>query len=67
MYTLLTENFFFLFFRYRLATIDHGQFSFVDIEHRDWPVALVTNPKNAKFSMPRKENLQSVIDSTHIR
>ncbi|XP_058792329.1 transmembrane protein 62-like [Phymastichus coffea] len=52
---------------YRLGVIDHGQFSFVDVEHRDWPVVLVTNPKNAQFSMPRKENLQSIIDSTHIR
>ncbi|XP_014232229.1 transmembrane protein 62-like [Trichogramma pretiosum] len=52
---------------YRLGVIDHGQFSFVDIDHRDWPVALVTNPKNAQFVMPRKEKLQSIIDSTHIR
>ena len=27
----------------------------------------MTNPKNAQFAMPRKENLKSIIDSTHIR
>ncbi|XP_011498584.1 PREDICTED: transmembrane protein 62-like [Ceratosolen solmsi marchali] len=52
---------------YRLGVIDHGQFSFTDIEHRDWPVALVTNPKNAQFAMPHKENIESIIHSTHIR
>ncbi|XP_031785546.1 transmembrane protein 62 isoform X1 [Nasonia vitripennis] len=52
---------------YRLGVIDHGQFSFLDVGHRDWPVALVTNPKNLQFAMPRKENVQSIIDSTHIR
>lgn len=54
-------------FRYRLGVIDHGQFSFIDVNHHEWPIGLVTNPKNAQFSMPRKENLQSIIDSTHIR
>ena len=57
----------FFFTRYRLAAIDHGQFSFVDVKHKDWPVALVTNPKHAQFAMPQKENIQSVVDSTHIR
>ncbi|XP_014219134.1 transmembrane protein 62 [Copidosoma floridanum] len=52
---------------YRLGVIDHGQFSFVDIGHREWPVAVITNPKNAQFAIPRKENLQSIVDSTHIR
>ncbi|XP_015586433.1 transmembrane protein 62 [Cephus cinctus] len=52
---------------YRLAVIDHGQFSFTDIKHRDWPVVLITNPKHSLYAMPRKENLQSITDSTHIR
>ncbi|XP_046474147.1 transmembrane protein 62 [Neodiprion pinetum] len=52
---------------YRLAAIDHGQFSFIDIKHRDWPVALITNPKHALYVMPQKENLQSIFESTHIR
>ncbi|XP_020279068.1 transmembrane protein 62-like isoform X2 [Pseudomyrmex gracilis] len=52
---------------YRLAAIDHGQFSFIDIKHNDWPVVLITNPKNAQSRMPQKENPKSVITSTHVR
>ncbi|XP_029663755.1 transmembrane protein 62-like isoform X2 [Formica exsecta] len=52
---------------YRLAAIDHGQFSFIDIKHNDWPVVLITNPKNMLFMMPQKENLKSIITSTHVR
>jgi len=53
--------------RYRLAAIDHGQFSFIDIKHNDWPIALITNPKNMLFMMTKKENLESIIESTYIR
>ncbi|KYN32576.1 Transmembrane protein 62 [Trachymyrmex septentrionalis] len=52
---------------YRLAAIDHGQFSFIDVKHNDWPVILITNPKNVLFMIPQKENLESVIKSTHVR
>ncbi|XP_043478345.1 transmembrane protein 62-like [Leptopilina heterotoma] len=52
---------------YRLGAVDHGQFSFVDVNHREWPVALITNPKHAMFAMPQKENLQSIVQSSHIR
>ncbi|XP_066592487.1 transmembrane protein 62-like isoform X2 [Prorops nasuta] len=52
---------------YRLAVIDHGQFSFIDIKHQDWPIALITNPKHALYMMPQRENIQSIIKSTHIR
>ncbi|XP_011144010.1 transmembrane protein 62 isoform X2 [Harpegnathos saltator] len=52
---------------YRLAAVDHGQFSFIDVKHNDWPVALITNPKHALYMMPRRENLKSIIASTHIR
>lgn len=53
--------------RYRLAAVDHGQFSFIDLKHNDWPVALITNPKNMLFMMPQKENTKSIITSTHVR
>jgi len=56
-----------LIIRYRLAAVDHGQFSFIDIKHNDWPVALITNPKNMLFMMPQKENSKSIITSTHVR
>ncbi|XP_015436785.1 PREDICTED: transmembrane protein 62-like [Dufourea novaeangliae] len=52
---------------YRLAAIDHGQFSFIDVKHEEWPVVLITNPKHALYTMPRKENVLSVVKSTHIR
>ncbi|XP_050301336.1 transmembrane protein 62-like [Anthonomus grandis grandis] len=52
---------------YRLMAIDHGMFSFVDVAHRDWPVVLITNPKNALFFNPLKENVDNIRQSTHIR
>ncbi|XP_038214829.1 transmembrane protein 62-like [Zerene cesonia] len=52
---------------YRLAAIDHGMFSFVDQKHNSWPVVLVTNPKHAKYTMPGREPLHLIPDSTHIR
>lgn len=52
---------------YRLFAIDHGLLSFVDIEHRKWPVALITNPKHALFIVPGKEPLHRMATSTHIR
>lgn len=56
-----------LIIRYRLAAVDHGQFSFIDIKHNNWPVALITNPKHALYMMPRRENLKSIVASTHVR
>lgn len=42
--------------RFRIASIDHGLFSFVDIDFGVWPIILITNPKNAQFQIPgRKE------------
>lgn len=45
---------------YRVAAIDHGLLSFVDVKHNEWPVILITNPKHALFQIPhRKEaNIQ---------
>uniref|UniRef100_A0A182QW63 Calcineurin-like phosphoesterase domain-containing protein n=1 Tax=Anopheles farauti TaxID=69004 RepID=A0A182QW63_9DIPT len=74
MYTLQEEGFLELELgdwmrnrRYRLAAFDHGLFSFVDVHHNQWPVVLVTNPKDALFVIPGKEDLDSIMDSTHIR
>lgn len=52
---------------YRLLAIDHGLLSFVDVEHRKWPVAMVTNPKHALFTIPGREPLHRMTTSTHIR
>ncbi|XP_071454329.1 transmembrane protein 62-like [Hetaerina americana] len=52
---------------YRLAAIDHGLFSFIDVIHNDWPVVLVTNPKHALYVMQSKEPIDSIASSSHIR
>ncbi|XP_021182226.3 transmembrane protein 62 [Helicoverpa armigera] len=52
---------------YRLAAIDHGIFSFVDQKHNVWPLVLVTNPKHARYTMPGREPLHLIPDSSHIR
>lgn len=52
---------------FRIAAIDHGLFSFVDLKHNTWPIVLVTNPKNARFAMPGREPLDLIPHSTHIR
>ncbi|KAF5294024.1 hypothetical protein FQA39_LY13578 [Lamprigera yunnana] len=52
---------------FRLLAIDNGLLSFVDVKHGTWPVALITNPKHARFVIPYKENLDTIKYSTHIR
>lgn len=50
-----------------MAAFDHGLFAFTDVEHGKWPVVLVTNPKHALFNLPKKEPLDLMKSSTHIR
>ena len=52
---------------YRLAAFDHGIFSFVDLYHNEWPIVLITNPKNSLFNVPDKEDPNLILESTHIR
>lgn len=52
---------------FRLMAIDHGLFSFTDQKHNSWPVILVTNPKHARYTMPTREPLQLIPESTHVR
>uniref|UniRef100_A0A6B2E9D5 Uncharacterized protein n=1 Tax=Phlebotomus kandelakii TaxID=1109342 RepID=A0A6B2E9D5_9DIPT len=52
---------------FRLAAIDHGMFSFVDVRHNEWPIVLVTNPKDAMFNNPQREDVHLQADSSHIR
>ncbi|XP_065078386.1 transmembrane protein 62-like isoform X2 [Ochlerotatus camptorhynchus] len=52
---------------YRLAAFDHGQFSFTDLQHNQWPVVLITNPKNVLFNIPGKEDPRIQFESSHIR
>ncbi|CAH1408269.1 unnamed protein product [Nezara viridula] len=51
---------------FRIAAVDHGLFSFVDVKHNDWPIVLVTNPKHALFKSIR-EPLGGMLTSTHVR
>lgn len=53
--------------RYRLAAVDHGLFSFTDQRHNDFPVVLITNPKNSALHIPGKEDPTISLESTHIR
>ncbi|CAO1412640.1 unnamed protein product [Diamesa hyperborea] len=52
---------------FRIGVFDHGLFSFVDVKHRTWPVAIITNPKNLLYNNPYKENPVLALQSTHIR
>lgn len=51
----------------RLAAIDHQLFNFVDVKFEQFPIALVTNPKKVKYSMPKYEPIERIMNSTHIR
>ncbi|CAG2162684.1 unnamed protein product [Oppiella nova] len=51
----------------RLGAIDHGLFTFIDFKFHEWPVILVTNPKNSLYSMPNIEPWHRIANSTHIR
>lgn len=73
MYTLHPEGFleleladFMKHRRYRLAVIDHGCLSFVDVSLNTWPIAIITNPKNMLFNNPFKEDI-NIQKGSHIR
>ncbi|XP_070577648.1 transmembrane protein 62-like [Ptychodera flava] len=52
---------------YRVMAFDHDLLSFVDVKFGDWPVILITNPKDARFFSPQYEPIGKVKHSTHIR
>lgn len=53
--------------RIRLAAVDHQLFSLVDFRYKQFPVALMTNPKTAEHSMPKYEPVDRIKTSTHMR
>lgn len=74
MYALQDTNFFELELAdwkdnrmFRVAAFDHGLFSFIDIKHKDWPIILVTNPKDSMLNIEKKEDPSLQVKSTHIR
>ena len=54
-------------FRFRLLAIDHDLFSFTDTRLDQWPLVLITNPKDAHFVVPSREPSGRMTHSTHIR
>lgn len=53
--------------RYRVAAVDHGLFSFVDLYANEFPIVLVTNPKDVAQHIPNREDPSVSLKSTHIR
>ncbi|XP_041352830.1 transmembrane protein 62-like [Gigantopelta aegis] len=51
---------------FRVLVVDHDLLSFVDVHLGDWPVILITNPKNAQFHSPF-ESIERIQLSTHVR
>ena len=53
---------------YRLFAVDHGVFTFADVKHGEWPVVLVTFPKDSLFWMhSEEESLQKLKERRQIR
>lgn len=52
--------------KYRVAAIDHGLLSFVDVEHGTWPVILITNPKHSLFYIPHRQENRIQLGNSHI-
>ena len=50
--------------KFRILAVDHGKLSFTDVKFDDWPIALVTYPKDTKFMMPSKENYSHYEENT---
>ena len=56
-----------MYCRFRVLAIDNGLLSFTDVKHGDWPVVLITNPKNSKYVAPRVEKLENILVSDVVR
>jgi len=53
---------------YRLFAVDHGIFTFADVKHGEWPVVLVTFPKDSLFWLhSEEESLQKLKERRQIR
>ena len=42
--------------RFRILAVDNGKLSFMDVKFNQWPITIVTNPKDIQFMLPTKEN-----------
>ncbi|XP_023933430.1 transmembrane protein 62 [Lingula anatina] len=52
---------------YRVVAMDHDLMSFTDVHFDTWPIILVTNPKDALYTLPDREPTGRMLKSTHIR
>lgn len=50
---------------YRVASVDHGLFSFVDVKYGAWPIILITNPKNSLFQIPSRQEAKVQLGKFH--
>lgn len=64
---LLPHSHRFVLSRYRVLAFDHDLLSFSDLRFEQWPVVVITNPKNAQYLHPGVEPLGRIQRSTHIR
>lgn len=53
--------------RIRLAVVDHGLLSILDVPLGTYPLAIITNPKNMLLNNPFKEEISLQAKSTHVR
>ncbi|XP_054651431.1 transmembrane protein 62 isoform X2 [Dunckerocampus dactyliophorus] len=53
--------------RYRILAFDHDLLSFSDLRFEQWPVVLITNPKDVQYLHPGLEPVGRIRMSTHIR
>ena len=51
---------------FRLLAVDNGKLSFVDVKFGDWPIVLVTYPKDTRYMM-KKEDYQTGYQHDKIR
>jgi len=49
---------------FRVFAVDDGKFSFTDLRHGDWPVVLVTHPKDTRYMMASKEDYSVLYRNT---
>nr|XP_002129413.1 transmembrane protein 62 [Ciona intestinalis] len=53
--------------RFRIVSVDHDITSFTDATHGQWPIVVITNPKQSTFMIPKHEPIGRIAKSSHIR
>ena len=50
--------------RFRVFAVDDGKLSFTDVKFNEWPIALITYPKDVQFMMSAKEDYSDYKENT---